>query len=361
MMLQTPRKPLKSKKNTMLLALLALIPAAIACALMLITKNSGVVFHYIDLKISPVNQAIAQFSSGISFALAPSIALLFLVWFILGLVIAAIRTAVESDSRFLLKSAISRLFSVSVLYLIFVLLFGTAYNAPSLSIETISFARSSFVTTMRSPLSESCENWIRLANFLRPIVPPTETSEILDAVPSVFANSNGIVNTEVQVHAPKPSGINSLLSSMMIEGIYIPFTGEALVNTNIPLVDLPFVACHEAAHGIGYAREDEANLVSMIVCGASQNPLFRYSGAMAAVRYSLMRILRTDMFEYNRLVSIMSPAVSRDYHSRNDFWSAKRDSAVAVFANKLNDVFLSYAGMQEDGVMSYEGVLDLAE
>jgi len=37
-----------------------------------------------------------------------------------------------------------------------------------------------------------------------------------------------------------------------------PFTGEANVNISMPHTSIPFTACHEMAHQIGFAREDEA-------------------------------------------------------------------------------------------------------
>ncbi|MDR2505424.1 MAG: DUF3810 domain-containing protein [Oscillospiraceae bacterium] len=357
-MLQAARKPRISIKRAALQFLLALTPAALAVSLMLVTKTNAAVLSYIYNTASRLSYAISQAASVIPFAVAPWLAAVLLVWFVVGFVVAIAKTAALSDLRFLVRSIKNRVFTASILYLAFVILFGVSYNAPKLSVAAFASVRSSVITARRTTLSESCENWIRLANFLRPIVPSSEAGEVLNAVPTAFANTAGISDTP---YSPKPSGIDALLGGMMIEGIYVPFTGEALVNTSIPLIDLPFVACHEAAHSIGYAREDEANLVSMIVCGSSQNPLFRYSGAMAAVRYSLARILRTDMFEYNRLVSLMSPAVSRDLGSRNAYWSAKRNSSAAVFANRVNDLFLSYAGMQENGAMSYEGVLDLTD
>jgi len=50
------------------------------------------------------------------------------------------------------------------------------------------------------------------------------------------------------------------MSYLGIGGVYFPFTGEANVNISMPHTSIPFTACHEMAHQIGFAREDEATL-----------------------------------------------------------------------------------------------------
>ncbi|HEX3024116.1 MAG TPA: DUF3810 domain-containing protein, partial [Chitinophagaceae bacterium] len=60
-------------------------------------------------------------------------------------------------------------------------------------------------------------------------------------------------------------------------GYYNPFTGEAQVRSDIPRILIPFIACHEMAHQIGYASESEANFVGYLTASASNDVYFRYS------------------------------------------------------------------------------------
>jgi len=62
-----------------------------------------------------------------------------------------------------------------------------------------------------------------------------------------------------------------------------PFTGEANVNISMPHTSIPFTACHEMAHQIGFAREDEANFIAYIACKNHPSPDFQYSGILSAL------------------------------------------------------------------------------
>jgi hypothetical protein len=58
---------------------------------------------------------------------------------------------------------------------------------------------------------------------------------------------------------------------------YNPFTGEAQLNTTIPRFLQPFIACHEVAHQLGYAKENEASFVGYLAAKGSGNALLQYS------------------------------------------------------------------------------------
>jgi len=64
------------------------------------------------------------------------------------------------------------------------------------------------------------------------------------------------------------------MSYLGIGGVYFPFTGEANVNISMPHTSIPFTACHEMAHQIGFAREDEANFIAYIACKNHPSPDF---------------------------------------------------------------------------------------
>ncbi|MEP6616658.1 MAG: DUF3810 domain-containing protein, partial [Ginsengibacter sp.] len=60
-------------------------------------------------------------------------------------------------------------------------------------------------------------------------------------------------------------------------GYYNPFSGEAQVNHTVPKFIMPYTTCHEIAHQLGYAKEDEANFVGYLAATSSQDTLFQYS------------------------------------------------------------------------------------
>jgi Protein of unknown function (DUF3810) len=75
----------------------------------------------------------------------------------------------------------------------------------------------------------------------------------------------------------KASLYSYLGNYMGFQGYYNPFSGEGQVNTTVPVVLHPYIACHEMAHQLGYAKEMEANFVGYLSAKASPNPAFRYS------------------------------------------------------------------------------------
>jgi len=65
---------------------------------------------------------------------------------------------------------------------------------------------------------------------------------------------------------PAPPSLKSSLFGVIgnylgYSGYYNPFSGEGQVNMRVPGYLVPFVACHEMAHQMGYAKENEANFV----------------------------------------------------------------------------------------------------
>ena len=68
-------------------------------------------------------------------------------------------------------------------------------------------------------------------------------------------------------------------------GIFWAPTGESAVPLNCTDADRPFTMCHEAAHRLAIAREDEANFAAFLACAASDDIRFSYSGYYRAFGY----------------------------------------------------------------------------
>jgi hypothetical protein len=77
-------------------------------------------------------------------------------------------------------------------------------------------------------------------------------------------------------------------------GYYNPFTGEAQVNTTVPVFLQPNIVCHEMAHQAGYAKENEANFVGYLAGSRSPNPCFRYSAYFDLMLYGLTELQLRD-------------------------------------------------------------------
>ncbi|MEO7765861.1 MAG: DUF3810 domain-containing protein [Ferruginibacter sp.] len=77
-------------------------------------------------------------------------------------------------------------------------------------------------------------------------------------------------------------------------GYYNPFTGEGQVNTTIPKFLQPYTTCHEIAHQLGYAKENEANFVGYLAAAASKDESFHYSVYLDLFLYANRNLYETD-------------------------------------------------------------------
>ncbi|PIX07220.1 MAG: DUF3810 domain-containing protein [Flavobacteriales bacterium CG_4_8_14_3_um_filter_35_10] len=147
------------------------------------------------------------------------------------------------------------------------------------------------------------------------------------------------------------------LSYMGYSGYYNPFSGEAQVNSQIVAPFIPFTACHEMAHQLGFAAEQEANFLSYLACINSQDDFIKYSGYLVALSYSLSNLSFVDRIEFKKLVKTIHPGILKNMQENDAFWSAHQNPSTKVFA-AFYDHFLK-ANKQTDGIKSYYGIVKL--
>lgn len=159
--------------------------------------------------------------------------------------------------------------------------------------------------------------------------------------------------------SPKFALSSPLLSNFLIEGITSPFTMEALVNGDIPKVAIPFVASHEAAHLRGFAREEDANLIAYLACEASDNPYYRYSGAVNALMYTLDALGSVDPAACAAIYQIADDAVLADLRSHAAYWEPYHNTKTAQVGTHVNNAYLQTMASGNQSVQSYGRIVDL--
>ena len=82
-------------------------------------------------------------------------------------------------------------------------------------------------------------------------------------------------NKKINNFPVKKSIFSNPLSYMGFTGYINPFTLEANINYNIPKISIPVTICHEIAHQIGYAFEDEANYIAIKALSNSNDNFLR--------------------------------------------------------------------------------------
>lgn len=95
-------------------------------------------------------------------------------------------------------------------------------------------------------------------------------------------------------------------------GYFNPLTGEAQVNEHVPRVLSGFVTCHEIAHQLGYAKENEANFVGFLAARSSADSLLRYSAYFDMFLYANNQLYLEDSIQALRNLRALDPVAQRD-------------------------------------------------
>lgn len=164
---------------------------------------------------------------------------------------------------------------------------------------------------------------------------------------SLFAGSDAPVKTLL---------LDDAFRYMGITGIYVPFTGEASVSKGTYAAAVPHTMCHEAAHRLGVAPEDEANFCAFLACHASDDTAFRYSGFYSAFITCYNALYKVDANAATAVWESLDAQVVSDLRRGNEHYD-QYEGKVQEMTEKVNDTYLK-AFNEEAGVQSY-GQADL--
>lgn len=153
----------------------------------------------------------------------------------------------------------------------------------------------------------------------------------------------------------KPSLVGFLGNYIGFQGYYNPFTGEGQVKTSIPLFMHPFVTCHEIAHQVGYAKENEANFVGFLAARFSTSADFRYSAYFDVYQYAIREMYFQDSARARSLDSSLHPLVVRD-RSEYARYLKKIANRIVPFMLRVYDSYLRMNN-QPKGYRTYNEVV----
>jgi hypothetical protein len=162
----------------------------------------------------------------------------------------------------------------------------------------------------------------------------------------------------------KPSLYSPLGSYFGFTGYYNPFSGEAQVRSDIPRILIPYIACHEMAHQIGYASESEANFVGYLTASASADVYFRYSVYLDMFSYAQSEEIKwylidrdisgiKTVIKENR--THLDSLVRKDRKEIREFFY-KRSNKVSPLVSNVYDQYLKM-NKQFAGINSYNEVI----
>jgi hypothetical protein len=153
----------------------------------------------------------------------------------------------------------------------------------------------------------------------------------------------------------KPSLFSYFGNYLGFTGYYNPFTGEAQVNTTVPLFVRPFTTCHEIGHQLGYAKESEANFAGYLSATSSHDSSFLYSVYFEMFAYSSRYLYYADSLSLKEISKQLSPGVKKDIRELREFYDSY-DNPLETAIDRLYSQYLK-ANQQPSGKMSYSEVI----
>ena len=237
-----------------------------------------------------------------------------------------------------------------------------------LGIETHAYAEQELVDATR--------HYLREAAVLAPQVPRDEggglgrqdffeLARVAGASYERLGERYGVFagGSTVPVKALLLAGEPLLLSGHV--GIFWSPTGEATVPLNCAVADQPYIMCHEAAHRLGIASEQEANFAAYLACSTNEDVRFAYAGNLSAFGYCLNALWGQDPQTAGQLLeeTVAVPELEQGVRlvmgdrAATQEWYARYEGPFEEVGQAVNDSYLKGFGQQE-GVRSYGLVVD---
>ena len=251
-------------------------------------------------------------------------------------------------------------------YIVFKLLWGLNYNrlgiAYQLEISKKEYSKEE-VTLLTNQLIEKVNECRRqIKDTVLPV--PSLDSIYREAFRSYQNVSADYGFLHYRNRSVKPSLFSGLGDYMGFTGYYNPFTGEAQLRSDIPRVLIPFIACHEIAHQLGYASESEANFVGYLAAASSEDVYFRYSVYNDLFSYAQGEEIALygkeknfkafeNVIQYNK--THLDSLVKKDRREIREFFN-KRKNRISPAVSGLYDQYLKM-NKQSAGVNSYNEVI----
>lgn len=332
--------------------------------------NAAWVEQYYCLQLYPKISAFLRFVFGwIPFSVG-DVLYIILILLVISTLIIFTKSLIQkkSHSLFLLQSFHSLLNVVFVLYIAFKLLWGLNYSRQGihhqLQIPEKKYNKEEVIIFIEKLIDD--------VNFYRKQIKDTALPKInFDAVVTETKASYKIAKTKfpflkINTFSLKQNLYSPVGNYLGYTGYYNPFTGEAQVRTDIPTILTPTIACHEVAHQIGYASEDEANFISYLITNTSSNIYFKYSITLELMDYAfkdlMIKYLQEDdvkNYRYKKfqLEDCCSNQVKKDRKEIKQFF-LKNKKGISNISSSLYDQYLKL-NKEKLGVETYTNVVEI--
>jgi hypothetical protein len=133
--------------------------------------------------------------------------------------------------------------------------------------------------------------------------------------------------------------LSHLAARFGIAGFYFPWTAEANVLRDTPLVSRSASMAHEKAHQRGIGPESEASFLGFVAGALAPHPHARYS-ALVSAQGQLLRVLaRADREAAQEVVAKRFPGIQRDLEDLSEYWEQFQGVGTTI-GRAVNDRYL---------------------
>ncbi|WP_027138784.1 DUF3810 domain-containing protein [Gaetbulibacter saemankumensis] len=343
------------RKNKTIIALL-LIPQILLVKLL--AHYPDFIEHYYSKGIYPMLSKIFRFTLGwLPFSFGDifySLAVIYIIrWFYIN------RKRLRKDTKQWLIDVAS---AISIIYFAFHLFWGLNYYRLPLHKNlnlNHDYTTEQLVSVTKKLITKTNELHLKITkNDTVKVNLPYSKTTILKMAPEGYKNLKTIFpNLDYHPKSIKKSLFSYPLTYMGFSGYLNPLTNEGQVNGVIPFFKFPSTTCHEIAHQLGYAAENEANFIGYLAAIHNTDIYFQYVGHSFGLRYCLNEIYFRDETLYENIVATVNKGILKNYKETRDFWQAHQNPTEPFF--KMFYTGYLKANKQDKGLESYSYVVAL--
>lgn len=252
---------------------------------------------------------------------------------------------------------------LSVIYFCFYLFWGLNYYRENLT-KTLKYEQQEYTTEQ---LQKVTEHIIKKLNYYQHKITESDTLKVenpykqkemyIMAATGYDNLSKDFPQLKYQFKSVKSSLMSLLQTYNGTSGYLNPLTGEAQVNDRIPKTSYPTTTCHEIAHQIGFAAENEANFVGFLAANYTNDLYFKYASYRMAFGYCISEMRKRDRNISKELWKTVNKGIAKDFNASYQFWQVYKNPFEPIVKKGYN-AYLK-ANKQSKGVQSYNYVVDL--
>ena len=347
---------MKTKKLHLILAIF--LPIQILLV-QLASKNPEFIERYYSNGIYPHISKTLRFLLGwIPFSFGDVLLASLLFLFIRFLILL-----IKNRFRNFIQKIVALIASLSIVYFCFYLFWGLNYYraslAKNLSISKYNYSTEELIFVTKNIINKTNEIHLQITKSDSLIVEiPYNQQEIYDKVLDGYTNlTKDFPQLKYQQKSVKSSLMSLLQTYNGTAGYMNPLTGEAQVNDRIPLTGYPTTTCHEMAHQIGWAAENEANFVGFLASIYNDDIYFQYSGYRMASVYLINELNKRDKTAFKDLYSSLNKGILKDFKQSSTFWKSYENPFEPIIKRGYNSYLK--ANNEDKGIASYNYVVNL--